>query len=121
MGAPSDGRRLPRILAWAWRWNSMSDERLLRDPRSEATQLHYEVLRRERRDAQRERAAARDALRRERQRTAQALGEHKRAFDHARAEALESQPTRPRARRAAQQLMRITCGPSRFALARMVW
>ena len=85
----------------------MSGERLLRDPRSEATQLHYEVLRRERREAQRERAAAREALRRERQRTAQALSEHKRAFDHARAEALEYQAILAKAKRDGQQLMRV--------------
>ena len=85
----------------------MAGERLLRDPRGEVTQQHYEVLRRERRDVQRERAAAREALRRERERTAQALGEHKRAFDHARAEALEYQAILARAKRDGQQLMRI--------------
>jgi len=85
----------------------MSDERLLHDPRSAAAQLHYEVLRRERREAQRERAAAREALRRERQRTAQALGEYRRAFDHARAESLEYQTILAQAKRDGQQLMRI--------------
>ena len=85
----------------------MSDECLLHDPRSAAAQLHYEVLRRERREAQRERAAAREALRRERQRTAQALGEYRRAFDHARAESLEYQTILAQAKRDGQQLMRI--------------
>ena len=85
----------------------MSDERLLHDPRSAAAQLHYEVLRRERREAQRERAAAREALRRERQRTAQALGEYRRAFDHARADSLEYQTILAQAKRDGQQLMRI--------------
>ena len=67
----------------------MAGERLLRDPRGEVTQQHYEVLRRER------------------ERTAQALGEHKRAFDHARAEALEYQAILAKAKRDGQQLMRI--------------
>ncbi len=85
----------------------MAGEHLLSDPRTESTHLHYEALRRERRDAQREGVAAREALRRERERTAQALSEYKRVFDHARAEALEYQAILAKAKRDGQQLMRI--------------
>lgn len=85
----------------------MSDERLLHNSRSEVTHLYFNVLRRERQAVQRERGAAREALRRERERTARAVGEYKRAFDHARAEAAEYQAILAKAKRDGQQLMRI--------------
>lgn len=85
-------------------------QRFLGDPHSETARLryaHYTVLRREREDRIRARAAAKEALRTERQRTATDLAEYRRAIDHAKADAQQYQAILAQAKRDGRHLMKV--------------
>src|SRR3970040_751189 len=70
-------------------------------------EVHHDTLQRQRELRNRERLIAHETLRRERERTAYVLGEYKRTFARAQAEAKEYQIVLERAKREGRQLLRI--------------
>lgn len=72
-----------------------------------ALEQHHDALRSERERRRRERLIAREALRRERERTAYLLDDYKRTFAQAREQAKEYQAILERAKEEGRQLLRI--------------
>ncbi|MDQ7851165.1 MAG: hypothetical protein QN152_01020 [Armatimonadota bacterium] len=72
-----------------------------------ALEQHHDTMRRERERRRRERLVAREALLRERERTAYLLEDYKRTFAQAQAEAKEYQAILERAKEEGRYLLRI--------------